>query len=117
MLVTYSKNTESDIQGTRKIQWHHALGSYKVPDSEVACGSTLGAPAVCTVIKASGALEKVYSIGAGQQLLGSFMLQHWDEESGCVSIRSRGIFRCSPSIKSTHSCFRTASPCERTSSR
>ena len=55
---------------------------YRVPDHEMATGSTLGGPKVCAVIKATGALEKVYSIDRGEVLFGTLVLHHWDEQTG-----------------------------------
>ena len=55
---------------------------YTVPDNELAVGSTLGGPLVCTVIKGTGAIEKVYSIETGQTLFGTLVLHHWDEQTG-----------------------------------
>jgi hypothetical protein len=55
---------------------------YTVPDNELAVGSTLGGPKVCMVIKATGAIEKVYSIDTGETLFGALVLHHWDERTG-----------------------------------
>jgi hypothetical protein len=55
---------------------------YCVPDHELPTGSTLGGPKVCAVIKATGALEKVYSIDRGEVLFGTLVLHHWDEQTG-----------------------------------
>src|SRR5919199_5821825 len=55
---------------------------YCVPDDELPTGSTLGGPKVCAVIKATGALEKVYSIDRGEVLFGTLVLHHWDEQTG-----------------------------------
>jgi len=55
---------------------------YEVADTELAVGSTLGAPKVMTIIKANGAIEKVYSIETGETLLGTFILRHYDASNG-----------------------------------
>ena len=55
---------------------------YRVPDDEMATGSTLGGPKVCVVIKATGAIEKVFSIDRGEALFGTLVLHHWDEQTG-----------------------------------
>src|SRR6185437_3248836 len=55
---------------------------YTIADDEMAVGSTLGGPTVCTVIKGTGAIEKVYSIEAGVTVFGSLVLHHWDEQTG-----------------------------------
>ena len=59
-----------------------AVGVYTVPDNELAAGSTLGGPKACAVIKATGAIEKVYSVDAGETLFGTLVLHHWDERTG-----------------------------------
>ncbi len=47
----------------------------------MAVGSTLGAPRICITIKASGAIEKVYSPDVGATLFGTFVVHFWDERS------------------------------------
>ncbi len=65
------------------------VGLYRVPDGAMATGSTLGAPKVCTVIKATGAIEKVYSADWGRNVFGTVVLHHWDDETG-ARLRPRG---------------------------
>lgn len=55
---------------------------YTISDAELAMGSTLGAPRVCTVLKGSGAIERVYSPDLGVAVFGSVTLRHWDEQTG-----------------------------------
>ena len=40
------------------------------------------APKSVTVIKATGAIEKVYSVDTGKTVFGTLVLHHWDERSG-----------------------------------
>jgi hypothetical protein len=58
------------------------MSSYEVADDQMAAGSTLGAPRAVVVVKATGAIEKFYSIDAGQTLIGTVVLHHWDERTG-----------------------------------
>ena len=55
---------------------------YTVPDDQLAVGSTLGSPTLLTIIKATGAIEKVYHIASGRVVFGTLVLHHWDERSG-----------------------------------
>ncbi len=55
---------------------------YTLPDNEMAVGSTLGGPRACMIIKATGAIEKVYSIETGETVFGALVLHHWDERTG-----------------------------------
>lgn len=55
-----------------------SVGSYTVRDDQMAAGSTLGGPRLYLTIKASGAIEKVYSIDAGKVLFGTLVLHLWD---------------------------------------
>ncbi len=48
----------------------------------MAAGSTFGAPKIVIVLKATGAIERVYSSDAGQLMLGTIVVHHWDEDSG-----------------------------------
>lgn len=58
------------------------MGVYDVADSQMATGSTLGAPRIVVLIKATGAIEKVYSPEAGEGMIGTIVAHHWDEDSG-----------------------------------
>jgi len=48
----------------------------------MAAGSTLGSPKAVLVIKATGAIEKFYSIDAGKVLIGTVVLHHFDDRNG-----------------------------------
>lgn len=69
---------------------------YHVADSALATGSTLSAPRVGTVIKATGAIEKVSSIDLGTDLFGTVVLHHWDARSGMTLRPSPGSFSLHP---------------------
>lgn len=56
-------------------------GYYSVPDDQMAAGSTLGGPKACLVMKATGAIEKFYSVDAGEVLFGTVVLNYWDERT------------------------------------
>src|SRR5947209_7343707 len=58
------------------------IASYEVPDSQLAVGSTLGGPKTTAIIKASGAIEKVFSVDAGRVLFGTLILRHYDAGTG-----------------------------------
>ncbi len=74
------------------------VGVYTVPDGEMAAGSTLGGPKACMVIKATGAVEKFYSVDAGEVLLGTLVLHHWDERSGTQLDPLPGSFTIRPAL-------------------
>ena len=64
---------------------------YKLPDSELAVGSTLGGPRAATIIKANAAIEKVYSVDAGETIFGTISLRHYDTVTGMfLSQQSEG---------------------------
>lgn len=54
------------------------VATYELPDDQLAVGSTLGGPKVTTIIKANGAIEKVYSVDFGESLFGTVILRHYD---------------------------------------
>src|SRR5579885_3510974 len=58
------------------------MAIYSMPDDQLAVGSTLGGPLVCTIIKATGAIEKVFDIATGMNLFGTLVLHYWDERTG-----------------------------------
>ncbi len=62
----------------------------------MAVGSTLGSPKAAIVIKATGAIEKFYSIDAGKALFGSLVLHHWDAETGLPLAPMPGEFVIHP---------------------
>ncbi|MBC5801156.1 MAG: hypothetical protein GIX03_10875 [Candidatus Eremiobacteraeota bacterium] len=71
----------ASLHAAESIGTGEGVGTYRVSDDQMATGSTLGAPRICITIKASGAIEKVYSPDAGATLLGSFVVHFWDERS------------------------------------
>ncbi len=74
----------------------HEISQYEISDREMAVGSTLGAPKGTLIIKATGALEKVYSAQAGIDVLGSLVLHHWDARTGIPLTPAPGQFVIHP---------------------
>ena len=73
------------------------VAMYTVPDDGMVTGSTLGGPKVCAVIKATGAIEKVYSSDLGEVLFGTLVLRHFDERTGIHLSQARpGTFTIHP---------------------
>ncbi len=66
------------------------VAQYEVPDDELAVGSTLGSPTAVCILKASGALEKVYSTELGMELFGTFLWRAYDRTSGMHLSRQKG---------------------------
>lgn len=60
----------------------HQISTYEISDREMAAGSTLGGPKTTIWIKATGALEKMWSSDIGCELFGSMVLHHWDAHTG-----------------------------------
>jgi hypothetical protein len=69
---------------------------YDLADSQVAAGSTLGGPKCVCIIKATGAIEKIYSSDYGKTLIGTFVPHHWDETTGIPLTALPGTFRIHP---------------------
>lgn len=70
---------------------------YVLPDNELSAGSTLGGPKAMTILKASGALEKVWSVDAGVQVFGALVLRHYDRRTGVIlAPRETGRFVIHP---------------------
>lgn len=70
--------------------------AYVLDDDEMAHGSTLGAPCCTVVIKATGAIEKVFSPDAGLDFLGSLSIAFWDSVSKVRLARHPGQFYVHP---------------------
>jgi hypothetical protein len=69
---------------------------YDLPDTQVAAGSTLGGPKCVCIIKATGAIEKIYSSDYGKTLIGTIVPHHWDETTGIPLTALPGTFRIHP---------------------
>ncbi|MBC5825299.1 MAG: hypothetical protein GIX02_10830 [Candidatus Eremiobacteraeota bacterium] len=74
----------------------HKTAYYELADDELAAGSTLGGPLACATIKATGAVERFYSIEAGQEFFGSVLLHHWDGRTGVQLEPRTGSFIIHP---------------------
>jgi hypothetical protein len=74
----------------------HQISQYEISDREMAAGSTLGSPKATMLIKATGALEKLYSPEAGIEVFGTLVLHHWDPRSGIPLTPMPGDFVIHP---------------------
>lgn len=72
------------------------IAEYRISDREMPVGSTLGAPKATLIVKATGALERVYSSQAGMDVFGSLVLHHWERKSGIRLIAQPGEFVIRP---------------------
>jgi hypothetical protein len=80
--VSYRANILGSLERTTKLRWPHNFGAYRLTDRDLARGSLLGNPKLQLTLKATGAIERIYSVEAGVCLLGAFVARHWDERSG-----------------------------------
>src|SRR5581483_6036310 len=78
------------------------FGAYTVPDTSMAAGSTLGGPKTCMVIKATGAIEKIYAIDAGEAVFGALVVHFWDERTGIRLQPLPGSFALHPERQEHH---------------
>ena len=60
----------------------HEIATYEVGDEQMSSGSTLGGPKATMWIKATGAIQKLWSIDAGVNMFGTLVVHHWDERTG-----------------------------------
>ncbi|HEV3153357.1 MAG TPA: amylo-alpha-1,6-glucosidase [Candidatus Baltobacteraceae bacterium] len=75
----------------------HKISQYEISDRELPAGSTLGAPRGTLLIKATGALEKLYSAQAGIDMFGTLVLHYWDGRTGIPLVPMPGDFIINPS--------------------
>src|SRR5690242_10595191 len=81
----------------RGIGQSERVAVYEVSDDEMAAGSTLGGPKIVAAIKATGALQNVWSIEAGREVFGTTVLRHYDEQTGMPLLQLKpGTFRIHP---------------------
>ena len=88
---------------TREIGPSQRIGIYALPDNELAIGSTLGGPKAACILKATGAVQRVYSIDIGQTLFGTVLLRHYDEATGMPLAQDQpGTFLIHPEHQEHH---------------
>ncbi len=79
---------------------HHSVAdprfAYVLPDTEMAQGSTIGAPRCCLVLKPTGAIQKIYSPDAGYDFLGAVEVHYWNRRSKIRLGRRQGEFHIHP---------------------
>jgi hypothetical protein len=76
---------------------------YEIADDQLPAGSTLGGPRVTATIKATGAIEKVFSPDSGLTLFGTVMLRHYDPQTGmALDQEGRGSFVIHPEHQEHH---------------
>ena len=59
-----------------------AISTYQVDDTEMAVGSTIGAPKGTIILKANGAIDRFFSSDAGRIAIGGMQIRYWDAASG-----------------------------------
>ncbi|MGC1381440.1 MAG: amylo-alpha-1,6-glucosidase [Candidatus Baltobacteraceae bacterium] len=72
------------------------ISVYEIDDTQLAIGSTLGAPKGAIVVKASGAIERFYSSDLGVTLLSGISLGFWDGPTSAARAKIDGRFRMHP---------------------
>lgn len=76
---------------------------YRVGDDELAIGSTLGGPKAACILKATGAIELVYSSDIGQVLFGTITWRHYDGQTGMhLAQMDTGTFVIHPAHQEHH---------------
>ena len=70
--------------------------AYVLDDDQMAQGSTLGAPRCCTVIKPTGAIQKIYCSDAGFDFFGAIVVHYWDRQSKVRLSSHHGEFHIHP---------------------
>ena len=75
------------------------IAAYEVDDTELAVGSTLGGPKGAIIVKASGAIEKLYSGDLGLTLLAGVSIHFWDGPSGAARTKVDGRFKFHPDLQ------------------
>ncbi len=68
---------------------------YEIAEGHLPAGSTLGSPKAVALVKATGALARLYSCDADADAFGAVLVRHWRRPSG-VALQSRGRFVLAP---------------------
>jgi hypothetical protein len=72
------------------------ISVYEIDDTQMATGSTIGSPTAVVVLKANGAIEKFYSVAAGEVLASGLQLRFWDDRTGVTLDPQPGRFIIQP---------------------
>jgi len=54
------------------------VSTYEVDDTQMAVGSTIGAPKGVIVLKANGGIDRFFCIDSGQTVIGGMQIYYWD---------------------------------------
>lgn len=54
------------------------ISTYEVEDTQMAVGSTIGAPKGAIILKANGSIERFYSSDAGRIVIGGMQIYYWN---------------------------------------
>jgi len=73
-----------------------AISTYHVEDTEMAVGSTIGAPKGTIILKANGAIDRFFSSDAGEIAIGGMQIRYWDSASGLTLGTIPGEFTLHP---------------------
>ncbi|MDQ2992511.1 MAG: hypothetical protein M3R30_06820 [Candidatus Eremiobacteraeota bacterium] len=76
--------------------------AYDVADTEVAAGSTLGSPKCVCIVKATGAIEKIYATDVGETVFETVVVHHWDRRTGVALGALPGSFKFHPEHQEHH---------------
>lgn len=68
----------------------------------MAVGSTLGGAKCALIVKATGAVERIYSVEAGETLIGTIVFHHWDEQACIPLAAAPGEFHLHPDRQDHH---------------
>jgi Bacterial alpha-L-rhamnosidase 6 hairpin glycosidase domain len=75
------------------------IAAYEVDNTQLAVGSTLGGPKGAIIIKASGAIEKLYSGDLGLTLMAGVSIHFWDGPTGAARPKVDGKFAIHPDFQ------------------
>lgn len=62
----------------------------------MAAGSTFGSPKCVCIVKATGAIERIYSSDCGKTVIGTVVAHHWDRRTGIALTPLPGSFLIHP---------------------
>jgi hypothetical protein len=72
------------------------ISCYRIEDTQMATGSTIGSPTGVIELKANGAIKKFYSVDAGEVLISGIQVRFWDDRTGVTLGRLPGHYAIYP---------------------
>jgi hypothetical protein len=84
LLRVSMRQSEAEAAKTVRIERINDLWAYVLPDDKLVTGSSYGNKKCFANSKATGAIENLFSLDLGRNVVGSTLIRYYDAESGIL---------------------------------